>query len=137
MNAATLIRELAGVGIRLIPNGERLRVEAKAGAVTAEMRTLIANRKADLLAELDRARHRSRELRQTLVEAELLAQPEKRVAFDVIDAPLTAEPGKPISVMLAVRHGEHVLTGELRIPRQRWDLALFLLTVDPNQERAS
>lgn len=137
MNAATLIRELAGAGIRLTPNGERLRVEAKPGAVNAEMRTLIANRKADLLAELDRARHRTREERRACVEAELRVRPEKRVAFDVIDAPTKAEAGAPVSVVLAVRHGEHILTGELRIPRQRWDLALFLLTVGPSQERPS
>jgi hypothetical protein len=101
------------------------------------MRTLIANRKADLLAELDRARHSTREERRTWVEAELRAIPEKRVAFHVIDAPTKAEPGAPVSVVLAVRHGEHILTGEMRIPRQRWDLALFLRTIDPSQERPS
>jgi hypothetical protein len=37
-------------------------------------------------------------------------------------------------VMLAVRHGEHILSGELRIPRQRWDMTLFLRTVDPGQK---
>ena len=34
-------------------------------------------------------------------------------------------------------HGAHILTGELRIPKQRWDMALFLRTVDPGQENPS
>lgn len=136
MNAAALIRQLAAAGVRVFPNGERLRVEAKPGAVTPVLRALIANRKTDLLAELDRAKD-AREARRATVETALRFRPELRVAFDVAEAPMTAEPGAPISVMLAVRHGEHILTGELHIPRQRWDMALFLHTVDPGQERPS
>jgi TubC N-terminal docking domain len=137
MNAAALIRQLVSAGIRLTPNGERLRIEAKPGAVTDELRTLITNRKVDLLAELDRARRGTYEARRATVETALRSRPELRVAFDVADAPMRAESGAPVSVMLAVRHGEHILTGELHIPRQRWDMTLFVRTVDPGEESAS
>lgn len=135
MSAAALIQRLADAGVRLSPNGDRLRVQAPPGAVTPELRALIANRKGDLLAELDRGRHDAREARQARVETELRARADLRVVFDVAEAPMKAEPGAPVSVMLAVRHGEHILSGELHIPRERWDVALFMRTVDPGQER--
>jgi len=130
MSTAALIRQLADAGIRLTPHGERLRVEAKPGAVTPQLRALIANRKSDLLAELDHAQHDAREARQAKVEAALRASPELRVAFDVEGAPPKAEPGEPVSVMIAVRHGEDILSREVRIPRERWDVRAFLATVE-------
>jgi hypothetical protein len=42
-----------------------------------------------------------------------------------------------VSVVLAVRHGEHILSGEQQIPRERWDMAVFLRTVDPGAHRPS
>jgi hypothetical protein len=134
VNAAAVIRQLADAGIRLSPNGDRLHVEAKPGAVTPELRALLANRKVDLLAELDHARQDARDSRQAKVEAELRARRDLRVAFDVTEAPLKAAPGDPVSVVLAVRHREHILSGELHIPRKRWDMALFLRMVDSGSE---
>ena len=135
MNATALIHRLADAGIRLSSNGDRLHVEAQPGAVTPELRALIVNRKDDLVAELSRDRNDAREARHGKVEAELRARPELRVAFDVVDAPVTAAPGTPVSVVLAVRHGEHILSGELHVPRERWGMALFLRTVDTGSQR--
>jgi hypothetical protein len=98
--------------------------------VTPELRALIANRKGDLLAELDHAQRGVRETRQAKVEAALRASPELRVAFDVIDAPLKGLRGEPVSVVLAVRHGDTILSGELHIPVERWNVRAFLAVVD-------
>lgn len=67
MNAAALIRHLAQAGIHVSANGDRLRVEAKPGTVTSEMRALLTNRKGDLLAELDHVQYAAREVRRTAV----------------------------------------------------------------------
>ena len=77
------------------------------------------------------------EARRARVEQQLLAHPELRRAFDVTDPTIEAGPGNPISVVLAVRHGDQILSGQLHIPRARWSLRLFLASVDsaPNQER--
>lgn len=77
------------------------------------------------------------ERRRAKVEKQLLSHPELRRAFDVADAPLKSGLGDPISVVLAVRHGEQILSGELHIPRERWDMALFLRTVDNPSEQPS
>jgi hypothetical protein len=68
--------------------------------------------------------------RQAKVEAALLRHPDQMRAFDVADMPLKAEPGELVSVVLAVRHGQDILSGELRIPRERWDAELFLRVID-------
>jgi len=72
----------------------------------------------------------AREARQARVEAKLLAHPELRRAFDVVDAPLTFGPGEPVSVVLAVRCGEQILSGEVLVPRERWDLRAFLAVME-------
>ena len=58
MTAATLIRKLADTGIRVFVRGDKLHVEAKPGKITAEVRALLANRKADLIVELSGMRGR-------------------------------------------------------------------------------
>lgn len=73
---------------------------------------------------------RARIERQARVEAKLLAHPELQRAFDVADAPLTAGPAEPISVVLAVRCGEQILSGEVLVPRERWDLKSFLAVME-------
>jgi hypothetical protein len=113
-----------------------LRVEATPGTVTPELRALIANRKGDLLAELDHTKHDGREARQTKVEAKLRTHPEMRVAFDMTDIPLEGWSGEPVSVVLAVRHGDTILSGELHIPAERWDMRAFLAVVDCGSEEA-
>ena len=52
MNAVPLIRELRQAGIHLSASGDRLHVEAPAGAVTPELRQRIAENKPVLLAAL-------------------------------------------------------------------------------------
>jgi len=72
----------------------------------------------------------TREVRQAKVERELRAHPERKRAFDVADAPIKAYPGEPVSVVQALRHGQQILSGELRIPRERWDLAAFVALME-------
>lgn len=52
MNAAVLIRELHAAGVTLSATGDRLHVEAPAGAVTPSLRQRIAENKVMLLAEV-------------------------------------------------------------------------------------
>ena len=80
---------------------------------------------------------RARESRQARAEGELRAHPDQRLAFDVVDAPLTAGPGATVSVVLAVRHGAQFLSGELHVPREQWNPALFLSTVTESTVRPS
>jgi hypothetical protein len=79
---------------------------------------------------LDHA-ERALEARRQRVADQLRTNPDKRVCFEVADAPLNGSPGEPVSVVLAVRHGDQILTGELHIPRERWDMKAFLTTIDP------
>jgi hypothetical protein len=71
-----------------------------------------------------------REVRQAKVERELRAHPERQRAFDVADALLDAARGDPVSMVLAIRHGAQILSGELHIPRERWDLAAFVAVMN-------
>src|SRR5690348_3532765 len=66
--AETLIRDLAERGVRLTRNADRLRVEAPLGAVTLELREVLAERKRDLLFALAVSTPRERLL--TLADAE-------------------------------------------------------------------
>lgn len=65
------------------------------------------------------------------------AKPGLRVTFDVVDVPQKAGPGSPVSVMLAVRSGEQIQTGEVSIPRKRWDLAAFLSVIEGSSKLPS
>lgn len=56
MTTAALIQRLTDTGIRLSVDGDCLHVEAAPGTVTAELRALLANRKADLLGALSGTR---------------------------------------------------------------------------------
>jgi len=80
---------------------------------------------------------RALEARRSRVEGELRAHPELRIAFEAVDAPLSAGPAKPVSVMIAVRHGEQIVSCEMRVPRERWDAAAILRTVTETSKRAS
>jgi hypothetical protein len=40
-----------------------------------------------------------------------------------------------VSVVLAVRHGEQILSGELHTPRERWGLAAFIALLDSPERR--
>jgi hypothetical protein len=77
---------------------------------------------------------RALEGRRAKVVAELRAHPELERTFDAVDVPLKAGPGEPVSVVLAVRHGTEILSGEVRIPRERWN-PLVPLTVNPAEEK--
>jgi hypothetical protein len=78
---------------------------------------------------------RGPEERRARVASRLRANPGMRVAFDVDDAPLEVDPGAPVSVVLAVRHGEQILSGEVHVPRERWDPVLFLMTLEETSRR--
>lgn len=76
----------------------------------------------------------ARETRRARVEAELLANPGRRLAFDVVDVPLNAGAGDPVSVVLAVRSSAGVASGEVHILRGRFDAALFLRALETSEE---
>jgi hypothetical protein len=73
------------------------------------------------------------EHRRVLVLRHLATRPELARAFDVQDAPLTAgEPGPAVSVVLAIRApGGGIVTGELHVPRERFDAAAFVAALEP------
>jgi hypothetical protein len=73
---------------------------------------------------------RAREARRAKVEAELRAHPELQRAFDVADAPLKAESGASVSVVLAVRHGDQILSGEVLVPREKWNSAALIAVLE-------
>ena len=133
MSALTRLRDH---GLQLHISGEQL-IVAPRWALTDELRALIRAQKRNILSELAGQNDYKRASRQAGVEAELRAHPERRVAFDVADAPADSESGEPVSVVLAARHGEHILSGELFIPRERWNMALFVRTLDSDSTRAS
>jgi hypothetical protein len=78
----------------------------------------------------------TREARQAKVVEQLQAHPEQKRAFDIKDAPLNASPDGPVSVVLAVRHGDQILSGEVLIPCRRWDLSAFVALMEsPEQQQ--
>jgi hypothetical protein len=76
------------------------------------------------------------EHRRKKLETGLRDYPERRVATDVADAPLRPGPGTPVSVVIAVRTGAGVISGELLVPRERFDAALFLRALSQTAEAA-
>ena len=123
------LAQLRDQGLTLQAAGEQLFVEPRS-AITEPLRETIRANKTAILRDLEADTAARREARQAKVEAVLLAHPEQQRAFDVVDAPLKAGSGAPVSVVLAVRHGEQILSGELRIPRERWHLAAFVALME-------
>lgn len=83
--AEILIQDLAQRGVLLTRHADRLRVEATAGTVTPELRLILSERKADLLAALsaDPIRARLLKLAATeLVDADLV---DKLPEVEVLD----------------------------------------------------
>ena len=121
MGAPDVLARVAAAGIKLtpLPDG-RIWVEPRA-ALNDELRVLIRAHKAELLAVLggDDLADPKAEARRRRVRAMLEAQPGARYAA-VTDC--NADPNAVI-VALAIRGRA---TFELRIPRQKWDGALFL-----------
>jgi hypothetical protein len=71
------------------------------------------------------------EERRRRVEEHLRAHPEQQCTFDIVNAPMRPEPGEPVSVVRAVRQGDNIVSDEVLIPREQFDFALFLHSVDP------
>lgn len=59
-------------------------------------------------------------LRREKVEGQLQENPKLRLAADVEDAPLAPEPGRTVSIVVAVRTTDGVVSGELHAPRDRF-----------------
>ena len=66
MTASTMLIDLTLSGIRLEARGERLYVEAKPGTITDELRRLLTENKAELLADLSQPIARATDLRTQL-----------------------------------------------------------------------
>ncbi len=113
MGASDLIGRLALAGVRLsILAPDKLAAEPRA-ALTDDLRRLIREHKAELIAALEPI-ERGRELRRQRVLAKLAAEPERqRVAIFDPDAERDY-----VLCTLAIRD---VGTCELRIPRERFD----------------
>jgi hypothetical protein len=129
-----LLAQLRNEGLALRADGEELYVEPRA-SLTESLRSTIRANKAAILWELEDEALRAREDRQAKVEHHLQDHPELRRAFDVAYAPLKAGPGEPVSVMVAVRHGAQILSGEVLVPRDRWDLLAFLAVMEAPEPR--
>ena len=43
---------------------------------------------------------------------------------------------EPVSVMLAVRYGEDIISGELHIPRERWDADAFVTVMEGSKRQS-
>src|SRR5262249_7691801 len=71
------------------------------------------------------------------VEAQLRADPALRVTFDSGNAPMSPEPGPPVSVVIAIRTSAGIVSAELHIPRERFDAALFFQTLEQQARRPS
>lgn len=54
MNAGELLMEMLSLGARVQVVGERLRIEARRGAITSEMRRTLAAHKAEIIRRLTR-----------------------------------------------------------------------------------
>jgi hypothetical protein len=124
-----LLAELRNEGLILRAAGEQLFVEPRA-SLTESLRSTIRANKAVILAELADEAVRDREARRDKVESQLRANPKLRRAFDVADEPSSAGPGESVSVVLAVRHGDEILSGEVLLPHERWDLKKFLAVME-------
>jgi hypothetical protein len=124
-----LLEQLRNEGLRLRVAGDQILVEPR-GALTESLRATIRANKIELLRDLAHEAICAQERRYTKVEGELQAHPERLRAFDVMDPPLAAAPGEPLSVVLAIRYGDQMLSGEVLVPRERWDLGAFIECLD-------
>lgn len=70
MTAAALLEELREAGVRLSVRGDKLRLESKPGAVTADLRERLANAKPELVAVLRTAEMATRARLLRLAEAD-------------------------------------------------------------------
>jgi hypothetical protein len=67
--------------------------------------------------------------RRAKVERQLRAHPELRIWTDADNVPLRPEPGEPVSLVIAVRTRMGIVSGELLIPRDRFDAGLVIDTL--------
>jgi hypothetical protein len=70
---------------------------------------------------------RELERRRASVADRLRADLALRYAFDVTDVPPAGRPAGPVSMMLGLRDRDgRIITGELQIPAEKWDMTAFL-----------
>lgn len=122
---------LQGAGLQLRSSGEQVIVTPRS-ALTDELREFIRDNKPAILDELT-----ALERRRARVERELVEHPGQRAAIDAADSPLRPEAGKPVSVVVAIRTTAGIVSGELSVPRERFDAVLFFRTLQDTSERPS
>jgi hypothetical protein len=130
MNAAAILADLRAQGFT-VQACDGKAVLSPGDRVTPDVIERVKANKPAILAELAAAEVAARgaadlEPRRDLVLGKLQADPSMRVAFDVRDVPMQPEAGHPVSLVLAVRTPAGIGTGELQIPRERFDMGLFL-----------
>jgi hypothetical protein len=138
MSAAAILERLHRDGLQVRTDGERVLLSPRE-KVTAQVVEVVRQHKPALLEALAAptrpAPHPELERRRALIERDLAEHPDKRVAFDVADAPLRPEPGEPVSVVLAFRTPVGIVSGELHVPRERFEPVLFIRTLEETSRR--
>jgi hypothetical protein len=142
--AAAVLEQLHRQGLRVRAAGNRVLLGPRA-KITPAVLELVRQHKPAILEALATGDsvpiatqgNPDLERRRARVERELAEHREQRHASDVVDAPLRPEPGSPVSVVLAVRTAAGIVSGELHIPRERFDPALFFKTLEESSTRPS
>lgn len=112
---------LYAAGLTLRAEGEKLYVEPRE-RITDDVRGYIREHKPIILRELE-----ALEGRRAKVAGMLRDNPALRYAYDVQNASPRGAASGPVSVMLALRDSSGtVVTGELTVPADKWDMAAFI-----------
>lgn len=124
MSAADVLEQLHRDGLRVRTDGEKVLLGPKE-RVTMAMVELVRQHKADILHALGASS--DLEARRQKVAAALRADGALRYAYDVQGASPNGAPSDPVSVALALRdRGGTIITGELTVPPEKWDMAAFI-----------
>jgi len=126
VSAAQILQHARSLGIELTPTDGKLHYEAPAGRLTAELREALTKHKAAILDVLQA--ERVRENRAGRLARELQERPGDRYCFEVTEA-------DPVIVALAIRTATGIVVGELAIPQDRWDHALFFSALETTSRR--
>lgn len=121
------LAKLRAKGLMLRAAGNQVLVEP-CTLLTDELRALIRQHKPEILETL--SAEAVLEGRRRQVEERLRSQPALRRAFDIAGAPLTPEPGPPVSLVLAVRTDLGIVSGELHVPREKFDAVLIIQALE-------
>jgi len=113
----TALLRLRAAGLKLTAHGDTILVEPRSG-LTDELRALIRANKQALLNELRAA---AREPRIAQATRQLTEAPARRAAYIAGE-----ETDGVVPVTVVIQTPDGLVTGDLAIPKERWDPWLFL-----------